>query len=139
MAWSPALAKKWRRHRFDARWNLLPADSEAQADFLRSLDLFVYQVGPRFRESWGRAVVEAALTGAIPLVPKGGGHHLENLVAHSVSGFHCESAADYRRYARLLQDEPELRRKMSRAAREWSAATLCHREEHLALWARVFR
>ena len=89
-------------------------------------------------ESWGRAAVEAALTGAIPLVPKGGGHHLENLVTDGVSGFHCADDADYRHCARLLQDDPALRRKMSRAAREWSVEKLCNRDDHLALWARVF-
>ena len=79
----------YKHHRFDRRWDLLPKEAESQVEFLHSLDLFVYSLGPTFRESWGRSTVEAMLTGAVPLVPKGGGHHLENLIPHGQGGFLC--------------------------------------------------
>lgn len=138
MAWDDSMFRHFRGHRFNDCWELLPPRSESQTDFLHSLDLFVYSVSGRFRESWGRAVVEAMLTGAVPLVPGGGGHHLENLVSHGVSGFICGNETEYGHYARLLQDEPDLRRRMSFQAREWAVNTLCDRQAHLALWQRAF-
>jgi glycosyltransferase involved in cell wall biosynthesis len=138
MAWSEQLRERWREHVFDARWELLGAASEPTVDFLHSLDVLVYDVGPRFKESWGRAVVEAMLTGAVPLVPRGGGHHLENVVPHGIGGFHCDGAADFAKCAAALQNDPALLARMSRAAREWAETKLCHADDHLALWRRVF-
>lgn len=138
MGWSDALSNRWANHRFDERWELVPTAGEPTVEFLNSIDVLVYDVSPRFTESWGRAVVEAMLTGAVPLVPGGGGHHLENLVPHGHGGFHCSSAADYRLHARRLQDDPELLQRMSRAARAWAVTRLCQAETHHALWRRVF-
>jgi hypothetical protein len=45
MAWSDELANKYRWHRFDDRWTLLPPQAETQVEFLNSLDLFVYPLG----------------------------------------------------------------------------------------------
>ena len=42
IAWDQKLAHKYRWHKFDDRWDLLPAEKEAQVDFPHSLDLFVY-------------------------------------------------------------------------------------------------
>jgi glycosyltransferase involved in cell wall biosynthesis len=138
MAWDQKMAKRFQNHPFDERWELLPPMTESQVDFLHSLDLFVYSVSGRFKESWGRAVVEAMLTGAVPLVPKSGGHHLENLVVHGESGFVCSGAEEYGHCARLLQDDPELRRRMSLRARQWAVETLCNKQTHLDLWHRAF-
>ena len=85
MAWSHDLAREYRWHEFDERWDLLAPAEEPTTRFLQSLDLFVYPLGHRFQESWGRSTVEAMLTGAIPLVPRG--HHFEQLVVNGESGF----------------------------------------------------
>lgn len=138
MAWNERLQERWADHPFDQRWELLPQAAEPTSDFLNSLDVLVYEVSPRFSESWGRAVVEAMLTGAVPLIPAASRHHLRNLVPHGVAGFHCEGQVDYARYARLLQDEPERLAAMSRAARDWAQSRLCNAEEHLALWRGIF-
>jgi hypothetical protein len=117
-----------------ARWDLLPKAAESQVAFLHSLDLFVYSLGPTFRESWGRSTVEAMLTGAVPLVPKGGGHHLENLVPHGVAGFLCAGPEEYREHVARLRADVGLRKKLSHAARRHAENELCHRAEHLRVW-----
>ncbi len=134
MAWSEELAKVYARHRFDARWDLLPKAAESQVAFLHSLDLFVYSLGPTFRESWGRSTVEAMLTGAVPLVPRGGGHHLENLVPHGKAGFLCAGPEEYREHVARLRADALLRKKLSRAARRHAENELCNRAEHLRVW-----
>jgi glycosyltransferase involved in cell wall biosynthesis len=138
MAWNEQLENRWSRHSFDERWELLTASPDP-AGFLQSLDLFVYEPGPNCRESWGRVVVEAMLTGAIPLVPRGGGHHLENLIAHGKSGFVCRHRDDFARYARYLQDCTSARLRISRQGRARAMRHLCNRRSHLKVWSEVFQ
>lgn len=138
MAWSERLTERWSEHQFDSRWELLGQAAEPAETFLHSLDVLVYDLSPRFSESWGRAVVEAMLTGAVPLVPSAARHHLHHLVPHGLAGFQCEGSKDFAGYARLLQDEPAQLAAMSRAARRWAEDRLCNAAEHLALWRAVF-
>lgn len=138
MGWSDQLTERWCEHEFDARWELLPPASEPVPEFLNSLDIFVYDLSPRFLESWGRAVVEAMLCGVVPLVPRGGGHHLEHLVEHGVSGFLCSSPEEFAGYARALQEDPALLRRLSFGARADACRRHCHTESHRRLWRMVF-
>jgi glycosyltransferase involved in cell wall biosynthesis len=138
MGWSEKLSERWCEHQFDNRWELLPPASELVTTFLDSLDVFVYDLSPRFRESWGRAVVEAMLCGVVPIVPRGGGHHLENLVTHGLSGFLCDSPLEFGHYARMLRDDFELLRRMSVGARQDACTRLCCAADHLRLWRQVF-
>ena len=132
MAWSEELAKKYRWHRFDRRWDLIAAEKEGQVPFLQSLDLFVYPLGHTFIESWGRSTVEAMLTGCIPLVPPG--HHLDHLVEHGWSGFICRDFQEYQEHAQRLRLDYAYRRRMSRQCRDRAVARICNRREHLKLW-----
>jgi len=138
MGWSDRLSERWCEHTFDKRWELLPPAAESSAEFLNSLDILVYSLSPRFHESWGRAVVEAMLTGAVPIVPDGAGHHLEKLVAHGVSGFLCGSEAEFGEHARALQDDPSLLRRLSAGAREDACKRHCDPEIHRQRWRCVF-
>lgn len=138
LGWSGQVQSRWPSHHFDNRWELLPPGAEPTLDFLHSLDIMIHDVSPRLRESWGRSTVEAMLTGAVPLVPRGGGHHLEHLVPHGIGGFHCEDRKDFAHYARMLQDDAGLLRRMSLGAHEWAAHNLCRQEDHLERWRRVF-
>jgi glycosyltransferase involved in cell wall biosynthesis len=137
MAWSPKLAEKYRWHHFDDRWDLLRQKQEPQEEFLQSLDLFMYPLGHRFRESWGRATVEAMLTGCIPFVPKG--HFFDSLIVHGKSGFICGDFLEYQENARMLAEDPKLRREMSMACRHHAEKELCDRQRHRELWLNVFR
>jgi glycosyltransferase involved in cell wall biosynthesis len=136
MAWDEKLAWKYRWHNFDSRWDLLPAEAESQVQFLQSLDLFVYPLGHRFIESWGRSTVEAMLSGAIPLVPCG--HHLDHLVVDGVTGFICADFTDFKARCHELYWEPEKRQRMRRAGRRHAEHSLCNREEHISIWREVF-
>lgn len=138
MAWSEDLTSRWSHHEFDSRWELLEPASIPTVDFLHSLDLLVYNTSPRFKESWGRAVVEAMLTGAVPILPRGNGHHLENLVQHEVSGYLCNTNADYGHYARALQQDRALLKQMSHGTRNWAVEHLCNAKEHRMWWRAVF-
>jgi glycosyltransferase involved in cell wall biosynthesis len=134
MAWSEELEKIYARKRFRGRWELLAKEAESQADFLHSLDLFVYDLSPRFSESWGRAVVEAMLTGCVPLVPGDARHHLRELVPHGECGYVCESREDWREFAQRLQRDDSVRRRMSRAASEFARDVLCRNVRHSETW-----
>jgi len=87
MAWSQDLQKQYRWHRFGPQWELLSAQKESALKFLYSLDVFLYPLGHRIKESWGRAVVEAMLTGCVSVVPAG--HQFHKLMVHGESGFIC--------------------------------------------------
>lgn len=131
MAWSDELSAKYRWHRFDDRWELLPPEAEPADRFLQSLDLFVYPLGHQFTESWGRSTVEAMLTGAIPIVPTG--HHFESLIEHGQSGFLCSDFRDFQACVQELANDPFARRQMSLACRR-RAEQLNDPDEHRAIW-----
>ena len=138
---SEKMGTEWNRSlpvRFHGAWDLLPALAEPTVVFLHSLDLFVYDLREDCCESWGRTVVEAMLTGAVPLVPAHPRHHLKHLVPHGVGGFLCSTKADWREHARRLQADDTLRKKMSKAAREFAADQLCNAAQHRAAWRAVF-
>jgi glycosyltransferase involved in cell wall biosynthesis len=137
MAWDKALRRKYRWHRFDERWDLLESQQETQVEFLHSLDLFVYPLGHLFKESWGRSMVEAMLTGAIPLVPPG--HHLENLIVPGSSGFVCHDFLEYQGHARRLYEDYPLRRRLAFQCRQHAEHELCNAAEHLKVWQEVFQ
>jgi glycosyltransferase involved in cell wall biosynthesis len=137
MAWDADLRAKYSWHKFDGRWDLLESEAEAQVQFLHSLDLFVYPLGQRFVESWGRSTVEAMLTGAIPLVPPG--HHLENLVEHGKSGYVCHDFVEYKDHAQRLSRDYAERRKMARQCREHAERRLCRAAEHLNIWKKALQ
>lgn len=138
MAWSDQVGQKWAGHPFDHRWDRLPAMKEDPAEFLRSLDLFVYSLGSGLRESWGRAIVEAMLSGAVPILPDSPEHHLRNLIVHGDSGFLCQSPNEFGHYARLLEADRTLLWRCSRSAREHAVNQLCAAAEHLRYWETAF-
>ena len=139
MAWSPALSEHWPETAFTGNWDRLPILAEHPVEFLQSLDLFVYDTGPLFSESWGRAVVEAMLTGAIPILSADPRHHLRNLITDGVSGFLCATRDEFGARCRQLQQDTELRCRMSRQAREYAVEEHCNEAQHLELWSRVFQ
>jgi len=134
MGWSDDLARRWPGHEFDDRWQLFPTAAVPAAEFLDGVDVFVYEVGPRFSESWGRAVVEAMLSGAVPVVPADPRHHLHGLVPHGTAGYHAVGREEFGRHVRRLQGDPDLLAVLSGQARDWAVHRLCRRDDHLARW-----
>ncbi len=138
MGWSEALGNRWATHTFDPCWDLIPTAGMPAAEFLGSLDLLVYDTGPRFSESWGRAVVEAMLSGAVPLVPADARHHLHRIVPHGIAGFHCAHQDDFARHARRLQASPGELASLSLQARRWAEENLCVPAGHRRRWDLLF-
>lgn len=132
MAWSPELQKQYRWHRFGAEWDLLPANKQSALSFLYSLDVFLYPLGHRVKESWGRAVVEAMLTGCVPVVPSG--HQFHKLMVHGESGFICQEFREFKAVARELYENYPHRQKIGRQAAEYAREHLCNPEEHRRKW-----
>jgi glycosyltransferase involved in cell wall biosynthesis len=132
MAWSDEVRKQYRWHRFGPEWELLPANKEPVLKFLHSLDVFVYPLGHRIKESWGRAVVEATLTGAVPVVPDG--HQFDKLLVHGESGFICREYREWKATVRELYENYPLRQKISRQAVAHARTKLCNPEEHRRRW-----
>lgn len=112
------------------RQNLKNADApgvvrgENLARAYANMDVFVF---PSRTDTFGNVVLEALASGAPAVVTNGGGPKF--IVRHGVSGFAAESDAEFIGYVKRLMDEPELRRRMSQAAREQATA---------ASWDRVF-
>ncbi|MCS1407719.1 MAG: hypothetical protein M2R45_00879 [Verrucomicrobia subdivision 3 bacterium] len=132
MAWDAQLRKIYSWHRFDARWDLLAMEKEGTEKFLHSLDLFVYPLGHRFLESWGRSTVEAMLTGAIPVVPRG--HQFHKLLVSGESGFLCGAFSEYFDCVRELHANYPLRRRMAERCRRHAVEALCRAESHREVW-----
>jgi len=132
MAWGPEVQKQYRWHRFGPEWELLSANKQSALSFLYSLDVFLYPLGHRVKESWGRAVVEAMLTGAVAVVPAG--HQFYKLMVHGESGFICKEFRDFKAVVRELYENYPLRMKISRQGAEHAREHLCNREEHRKKW-----
>ena len=128
MAWSEALSRQYRWHRFDSRWDLLKANQIATRDLLNSLDLFVYPLGHRVEESWGRSVVEAMLTGCPPLVPRG--HQFHKLLVNGESGLICDSYDDWKDGIRHLFHDYSARVRMGKIGSDYARITHCDPVKH---------
>ncbi len=89
-----------------------------------NMDVFVF---PSRTDTFGNVVLEALASGAPAVVTNGGGPKF--IVRHGVSGFVAESEAEFIAYVRELMDAPDLRRRMSQAARAQAGE---------ASWDRVF-
>ncbi len=131
-AWSADLATAFSWYPFGEDWELLSHDEGSAVTFLHSIDLFVYPLGHRFVESWGRSTVEALLTGAIPFVPAG--HSFHHLIRHEESGFICGRYEDWRYYVAQVVADPSLRRRLGERCADHARRDLCGIDHHLELW-----
>ena len=132
MAWNAEVARQYRWHRFGPEWELLPENREPARRFLESLDAFVYPLGHRVQESWGRAVVEAMLTGCVPVVPAG--HQFHHLMVSGESGFICHGFREWQDCVRELQADHPGRLKISRRTAAHAREHLCDPEKHRQRW-----
>lgn len=131
-AWNDDLRRKYGWHRFGPEWELFAANKIPAADFLCSLDLFVYPLGHRVVESWGRSTVEAMLTGCVAVVPRG--HNFENMIVDGESGFICDGHREFKKVVRELYSDHNLFRMVSLNAAQHARKSLCNFEIHQGLW-----
>jgi len=131
-AWSQELSKIYRWHKFDDRWILLKPNKEPARNFLSSLDLFVYPLGHRFVESWGRSVAESMLCGCVPVVPDG--HQFHNMMIHEISGIIYKSYQECKDYVRSLASDYSLRERMGKNAAAFARNMLFNKEQHITMW-----
>ncbi len=132
MAWSPALQRQYRWHRFGPEWELLAEYKQSALKFLYSLDVFLYPLGHKVKESWGRAVVESMLTGCVPVVAAG--HQFHKLIAHGETGFICREFGEFREAVFELFENYALRMKVGRTAAQRTREEICNPESHRRLW-----
>jgi len=132
MAWSKDLQKQYHWHRFGPEWEFLSENKEPALKFLYSLDVFLYPLGHRIKESWGRAVVEAMLTGCVPVVPSG--HQFHKLIVHGESGFICTKFDEWKAAVCELFENYPYRMKISKQAAQYAREHLCNPEEHRRIW-----
>lgn len=132
MAWSNSLSAQYRWHRFDHRWELLAANKMSTRELLYGLDLFVYPLGHRVEESWGRSVVEAMLTGCPPLVPAG--HQFHKLLVHGDSGYICDSFDEWKGAVQRLYFDYAFRVQMGKRSSDYARTVHCEPETHRERW-----
>ncbi len=83
-------------------------------------------------------MVEAMLSGVIPLLPADKEHHLCTLVSHGESGFLCTAPEEFGQCARLLEKDSALRVRMSERAHALAEQQFCNAEQHRECWRRLF-
>ena len=134
MGWSPELKKRWPRWKPSKQWELLPAMAEPPSKFLRSLDLFVYDTHASFSESWGRAIVEAMLSGAFPVLPSSPRHHFKKMIPQFGAGTFCRTKKEWIREVQVLCKDRATRHIVSRWTAEFAREELCDAAKHRASW-----
>lgn len=132
MAWNRDLEKQYRWHHFGPEWELLSERREPALKFLYSLDVFLYPLGHRVKESWGRAVVEAMLTGCVPVVPAG--HQFQNFIVSGETGFICQEFSDFNAAVHELYENYPRRMTLGRRASCFARDTLCSPGDHRKKW-----
>jgi glycosyltransferase involved in cell wall biosynthesis len=132
MAWSSELQKQYRWHNFGPEWDLLAENKTSALNFLYTLSVFLYPLGHRVKESWGRAVVESMLTGCVPVVPSG--HQFHNLILHGETGFICKEFHEFKSCVWELYENNQFRLKIARQAATFAREQLCDKEKHRRLW-----
>ncbi len=132
MAWSSELERQYRWHKFSSNWELLPPNKEPVHRFLSSLDVFLYPLGHRIKESWGRAVVEAMLTGCVPVVPAG--HQFETFMESGQTGFIFRAYHEVKAIMHELNENYALRKMLGQQCAEHARENLCNADKHRAIW-----
>jgi glycosyltransferase involved in cell wall biosynthesis len=117
---TPEMAAWLAGHSFELKHNywLLPGNSMRVAEFLSSLDVYVYKTDPDLRETCPLSILEALACG-IPVVAEARGGIIDLLVPGQ-TGRLCSTLKDYKKAVEELHADSGLRRRYSVAAREWA-------------------
>jgi glycosyltransferase involved in cell wall biosynthesis len=110
---------KLRGRKLPERMTFLETGAVSPQSLLAQLDVLLFVTeASSWHEGWCRTVTEAMAAGVVPVVENRGG--LTNQVVHGYNGFLSEGREDYRRYCRLLHDDPALRARMSANGRAFA-------------------
>lgn len=91
-------------------WNVTPFGGEEPADFLQRIDFWVFFHHPRWREAFGRAILEAMASGAVVLLPA----YMEELFGPAA--IYCEPEEVKETVFRYFQDAELFENQSRRAA-----------------------
>lgn len=103
------------------------------AEFYRECDVVLQPSD--LTENWPRVGFEAMASGCVLIVDNRGGWR--QMVEHGKTGWLCDSAEDFIKYASLMAQEPEMRMEMAGAARE-RGRLLAGEETARKSWEAVF-
>ena len=131
MGWDDVLARKYSWHEFDHRWRLYRPDEMSSVDFLRGLDVYVYDCHHSFVENQSRSIVEASLMGIPILAPRK--WNFPNMVVHGKTGFLWNDHDECRRYYSILRNDLDLRQEFSKDS-PGAMSFFTDKDEHLKLW-----
>lgn len=102
-----------------AGFTIRPPYSIEVPSYLNKISLLTHKTSDNIAEGWSNAIGEA-ITAGIPVVAEAKGG-IRDQIVHGVTGFLCESNADYIEYVELLYRDIELYWKISTQAREYAA------------------
>lgn len=106
----------------------------SQQSFYRACDIVLQPT--ETTENWPRVGLEAMASGSVLIVDNRGGWR--RMVRHGVTGWLCDHERDFIYDASKMAYEPELRRRMARAARQ-RLDDLAGAEVSAGSWCRVLR
>ncbi|MDP2811641.1 MAG: glycosyltransferase family 4 protein [Rhodocyclaceae bacterium] len=95
---------------------LLPEESGAASEFLRSLDCFFYRTAPSWSETGGRVILEA-LSSGLPVVAHAAGGYTD-WIENGRNGYIFESQEEAFDLVMRLRKDAALRQSMAAAARQ---------------------
>jgi len=122
---------------FDSRWELLKPNEKSSENFLKQLDLYIYNSHPKFIENQSRSIIEALLNGVPVLVPNK--YNFPNQIVHQENGFLCDSYEDFKKYTKLLENNSLLRKEMGIKAHALTKSKWCDKNKNLNDWDNIFR
>jgi hypothetical protein len=122
--------------KFDDKWELMKANAQPTLEFLKSLDVYMYNSHQSFTETQCRATIEATLTGLPIIAPKK--HNFFKQVIHGTTGFLFDSIEDSKEYAKELSKDNILRRNMGIKARDLNKSLWCDPQKHVEKWQKLF-
>ena len=136
MGFNKNLHNKFKWFDFNDKWDLLVENQENTIDFLKSLDIYVYNSHYKFVETQCRATIEAMLTGLPVVAPLK--FNFSNQIWNDKSGFLWNSYEECQTFVKILEKKPLLRKEMGSFARKISSHLWCDPVQHLNLWENLF-
>jgi Glycosyl transferases group 1 len=136
MGFNKEIRDKFKWFNFNNQWQLLNEMEEKTIEFLKSLDVYIYNSHYKFTETQCRATIEAMLTGLPVIAPAK--YNFKNQISNGKSGFLWETYEQCQEFTKILEKNFSLRREMGIAGRELSKNLWCDPISHLKLWENLF-